>query len=288
MYPAGFDYYRPQSLAEAAELLRGKKDAKILAGGHSLLPAMKLRVAGPAALVDIGRLPELRGIKAEGGGVAIGAMTTHADVASSAEVRRACPVLAEAAGQIGDIAVRNRGTIGGSLAHADPAADLPTLMLLLGATLTASDGKAARQIPAASFFVDLFTTALKPGELLTKITVPGYGEGTGAVYLKHRHPASAYAVVGVGALVETRDGRCARAGLVVGGAGATPVRVAAAEQALTGKAADAAAIAAAADTVKGAIKDPLGDPYASGEFRIHLATVMARRALALAAERSRA
>jgi carbon-monoxide dehydrogenase medium subunit len=184
--------------------------------------------------------------------------------------------------------VRNRGTIGGSLAHADPAADLPTLMLLLGATLTASDGKAARQIPAASFFVDLFTTALKPGELLTKITVPGYGKGTGAVYLKHRHPASAYAVVGVGALVETRDGRCARAGLVVGGAGATPVRVAAAEQALTGKAADASAIAAAADALKGAIKDPLSDPYASGEFRVHLATVMARRALALAAERSRA
>src|SRR5262245_61882956 len=127
MYPASFDYYRPRSVAEAVELLRTKKGAKVLAGGHSLLPAMKLRVSAPPALVDIGRVPELRGIQKDGGGVTIGALATHAEVATSAEVRQACPVLAEAAAQIGDLAVRNRGTLGGCLAHADPAADLPTL-----------------------------------------------------------------------------------------------------------------------------------------------------------------
>src|SRR5262249_8347699 len=194
MYPASFEYYRPRSVAEAVELLRTKKGAKVLAGGHSLLPAMKLRVSGPPALVDIGRLPELRGIQKDGGGVSIMSLTTHAEVAASAEVRQACPVLAEAAAQIGDLAVRNRGTIAAPPPHSAPAAALPPLMLRLGPPLTASDGKASRQTPAAQFFLDIFTTALKDGELLTKISVPGYGKGTGAVYLKHRHPASSYAV----------------------------------------------------------------------------------------------
>jgi carbon-monoxide dehydrogenase medium subunit len=237
--------------------------------------------------VDIGRLAELRGVKVEGGGLAIGALTTHAEIAASADVRRLCPVLAEAAAQIGDPAVRNRGTIGGSLAHADPAADFPTVMLLLGATMTASDGRKTRDISAASFFVDIFTSALGEGELLTKVAVPGYGKGTGAAYLKHKHPASNYAVVGLGALLEVKDGKCARVGLTVGGVSATPVRATAAEQALTGKPPDEAAFGAAAEKVRDAIPDPLSDPYASGEFRVHLATVMARRALALAVERAR-
>jgi aerobic carbon-monoxide dehydrogenase medium subunit len=287
MYPASFEYHRPKSLAEAADLLRAHKGARLLAGGHSLIPAMKLRVSTPPALVDIGRLAELRGVKAEGSGLAIGALTTHAEIASSPDVRRLCPVLAETAAQIGDPAVRNRGTIGGSLAHADPAADFPTVMLLLGATMTAGDGRKTRDISAASFFVDIFTSALGEGELLTKVAVPGYGKGSGAAYLKHKHPASNYAVVGLGALLELKDGKCARVGLTVGGVSATPVRATAAEQALTGRSPDEAALGAAAEKVRDAIQDPLSDPYASGEFRVHLATVLARRALARAVERAR-
>lgn len=288
MYPQNFDYYRPSTLAEAAELLRSKKDAKLLAGGHSLLAAMKLRVASPAALVDIGRLKELKGIKAGPAGLEIGALTTYAEIAASDAVKKSCAVLAEAAAQIGDIQVRNRGTIGGSLAHADPAADLPTVMLLLGAKLTASDGKATRTLDADAFFVDILTTALKPGELLTSISVPTCGKGVGAVYLKHRHPASSYAVVGVAALVELAGGKCGRVAIAIGGTTVKPVRAVAAEKALTGQAPDAAAFASAAEKVREALKDTLSDTYASGEFRTHLATVMTRRALAAAVQRAKA
>ena len=287
MYAQGFEYYRAKSVAEAAELLRSKADAKLLAGGHSLLPAMKLRVAGPAALVDIGRIAELRGIKTAGGALLIGALTTHAEIAASAEVRNACPLLTETAGQVGDIQVRNRGTIGGSIAHADPAADLPAALLALEAKVTASDGRASREIAAADFFVDLFTTALRPGEIVTSISVPRQGAGLGAAYLKHRHPASSYAVVGVAALVEIAGGKCGSIALAVGGVTVKPVRATTAEQALTGRTADDAAFAAAAENVRDAIHDPLSDLYASGEYRTHLAVVMTKRALALAARRAR-
>ena len=286
MYPASFEYHRPQTLAEAQQLLATTKDAKLLAGGHSLLPAMKMRVAGAATLLDIGRLAELRGIRRGEQGLVIGATTTHAEVAASEDVQQACPILAEAAAQIGDLQVRNRGTLGGSLAHADPAADLPAVMLLLGARMSVAGAHGTRDVAAAEFFVDLFTTALGPDEILTAVTVPGYKKGTGAAYLKHRHPASSYAVVGVAALVELRDGRCARAGLVIGGATPVPVRATAAEQALAGQAPGAAAFAGAADKVQQALVDPLSDPYASAEFRAHLATVLARRALVAAAQRA--
>ncbi|HEY3122267.1 MAG TPA: xanthine dehydrogenase family protein subunit M [Vicinamibacteria bacterium] len=287
MYAASFDYHRPRSVAEATKLLGSLKDAKVLAGGHSLLPAMKLRVSAPAALVDIGGIKELVGIKAAGNTLQIGALTTHAAIAASDVVRKGCPILAEAAGHIGDIQVRNRGTLGGSLAHGDPASDEPTVILLLGAKLTAVGPSGQREIPAENFFVDLFTTDLRQGELLTSIAVPTYGAGTGGAYLKHRHPASNYAVVGVAALVELKDGKCARVGLTVGGVTAKPARARAAEQALTGQAPDQAGIARAAERVAEALKDPLSDLYASGEYRIHLATVMARRALATAAEKAR-
>ncbi len=289
MYAATFDYYRPKSLAEATELLRANPEAKVLAGGHSLLPVMKLRLAAPPALVDIGGLKELAGIRTAGAALAVGALTTHAAIAASDMVRRACPVLAEAAAQIGDLQVRNRGTIGGSLAHADPAADFPTVMVALGAKMTASGPAGQREIPAEAFFVDLFTTALQPGEILTSISVPTYGTGTGGAYLKHRHPASSYAVVGVAALVTLQDGTCSRVSLAVGGATPKPVRATAAEQALTGVAPDEARLAAAAARVAEAVSaaGPLSDLYASGEYRTHLATVMAKRALASAVARAR-
>ncbi len=285
MFAASFDYHRPRTVDEALKLMREVKDARVLAGGHSLLPAMKLRLASPSALIDIGRIAELNGIRAVKDGVQIGALTTHAAIASSDVVRRVCPVLADTAAHIGDLQVRNRGTIGGSLAHADPGADYPTIMLLLGATLTASGGK-PRDIAAQDFFVDLFTTALKPGELLTSITVPPTGAAS-AVYLKHRHPASSFAVVGVGLLVEMRSGKFSDVRISIGGVTVTPVRAKNAEAALTGQAPSEENIAIAASVVADALENPLGDTYASGGFRVHLATVMTKRALTQLAWKAR-
>ncbi len=287
MYSESFDYYRPKALAEAVELLRKNKDAKVLAGGHSLLPAMKLRTSSASALVDIGRLKGLAAIKASKKEVKIGALTTHAMIAASDAIKKACPILAEAAAQIGDVQVRNRGTIGGALAHADPSADFPTVIVAMGGTLTATGPKGEREIEADKFFKDLFTTALKPGELLTSISVPAYGNfpGMGGAYLKHRHPASSYAVVGVAAMVGLEDGKVTRVSLVVGGTTVNPVRAKAAEAALMGMAPTADNIAAAAEKA-GDIKATMSDVYASADYRTHLATVLAKRALMMAAERA--
>ena len=284
MFPSEFEYHRPKKLSEALKLLRKVKGARVLAGGHSLLPAMKLHLATPAALVDIARIKELRGIQSVKGGVQIGAMTTHAEVAASKIVRKNCPVLAETAGNIGDLQVRNRGTIGGSIAHADPAADYPTLMILLGATFNVRGPKKKREIDAEDFFVDLFTTALKPGEIVTSVYVPAE---SAAVYLKHRHPASSYAVVGVAALVGVKKGKCDRVAIAIGGASAVPVRAKAAEKSLNGGVPSASNIERAAAEVVKAIKEPLSDSYASAEFRTHLATVMTKRALTQAAAKAR-
>jgi carbon-monoxide dehydrogenase medium subunit len=278
MFPASFDYHRPKTIQEAVKLLRDVKGARLLAGGHSLLPAMKLRLASPAALIDISRIKELSGIDSTKDGLRIGALTTHAAIADSETVRKVCPVLAETAAHIGDQQVRNRGTIGGSIAHADPAADYPTVMLLLDAKIIAVNGK-DREITADQFFVDLFTTSLKPGEILTSIVIPKLDAGASAVYLKHRHPASAFAVVGVGAMVRVKDGKCADVRIAVGGVTAVAVRAKAAERALTGQAPTATNIERAAAAIGEALKDPIGDSYASGEFRVHLATIMTKRAL---------
>jgi carbon-monoxide dehydrogenase medium subunit len=286
MHSSEFEYYRATSVAEAIELLKAHPGARLLAGGHSLLPQMKLRVAQPPALVDIGRLPELSGITLDGDTLRIGATTTHATVAASAVVREHCPILAEAASIIGDQQVRNRGTIGGSVAHADPAADLPTVIVALGGTLTATGANGERDIPTGECFVDLFTTALAEGEVLTRINLPAYGAGTGGAYEKHRHPASGYAVVGVAAIIMASEGRCTGARVAIGGAQVTPVRAAATEAALDGQALDAATIAAAAAAAAESITDPLSDHYASGEYRRHLATVLAKRAITKAAERA--
>jgi carbon-monoxide dehydrogenase medium subunit len=283
MSSSNFEYFRPNTTAEAIELLRAHPGAKVLAGGHSLLPQMKLRVAQPAALVDIGRLADLSGVSLDGSTLRIGATTTHNSLATSALVREHCPILAEAALQLGDQQVRNRGTVGGSLAHADPAADLPTVMVALGATFTALGPGGARDIPAAEFFVDLFTTALNPDEILTGIKVPAYGAGAGGAYLKHAHPASGFAVVGVAAIVMVSGGNVTAASIAVGGATPNPVQAAAAGASLAGQPANAAAFATAASKVNEAITDPLSDHYASGGYRRQLATVLARRALVAAA-----
>jgi carbon-monoxide dehydrogenase medium subunit len=287
MYPASFEYYRPKNLKDAVSLLRKKKDAKLLAGGHSLLPAMKLRVSAPAAIIDIGRVKGLKGIKVGKSSVRIGALTTHAEVLDSRAVAESCPLLSEAAANIGDLQVRNRGTIGGSLAHADPAADYPTVIVALDGDITATGPKGSRQIPARKFFTDLFTTALKGSEILTEVKVPVAKKGEGAVYLKHRHPASSYAVVGVAAIVGLKNDHIKSARLVVGGVTPNPLVVGKIEDLLAGQKPSTKLFSDAAGLVAEAIQDPLGDLYASGEYRTHLATVMARRALQEAAARAK-
>jgi len=286
MYSANFDYHRANSVAEAVDLLKNHPGARLLAGGHSLLPQMKLRVAQPPALVDIGRIAELKGISLEGDQLVIGAMTTHNTVANSDLVKEHCPVLAYAAGLIGDQQVRNRGTIGGSLAHADPAADLPTVLMALGGMLTAVGPNGSRELACMDFCTDLFTTMLQEGEVLTRVSVPTYGAGTGGAYKKHEHPASGYAVVGVAAIIMVADGKCTAARMAVGGATSKPVPAPAAEDALMGKALDDATIAAAADLMSEAIMDPIGDHYASAEYRVHLAQVLAKKAVTEAAKKA--
>jgi aerobic carbon-monoxide dehydrogenase medium subunit len=287
MYSSNMDYYRATSLNDAIKVLEKNKGAKLLAGGHSLIPAMKLRVANPPMLVDIGHVKGLSGIKVTRKEVRIGALTTHATVAASAELMDACPILAEAAAQIADPQVRNRGTIGGSLANADPASDYPTLITALDAILTATGPKGERQIEARKFFKDLFTTALKRDEVLTSITVPAYGNmpGMGSAYLKHRHPASSYAVVGVAAMIGLEDGKVSRAVVVVGGATSNPNHARSVESALNGMEPTEENITAATDQMD--LEATLGDSYASADYRAHLAKVMTKRALLLAAERAR-
>lgn len=286
MYSSSVDYYRATSVADAVKVLQKNKNAKLLAGGHSLIPAMKLRVANPGLLVDIGRIKGLSGIKVTKKEVKIGALTTHAAVAASEDLKAACPILAEAAAQIADPQVRNRGTIGGNLANADPASDYPTLVMALGATLSATGPNGDREIQADKCFKDLFTTVLKRDEVLTTITVPAYANipGMGGAYVKHRHPASNYAVVGVAAMLVLKDGKVIGADVVVGGATANPAHLKTVEGALMRTEPTEENIVAAVEKMK--LDATLGDAYASAEYRAHLARVLAKKALVLAAERA--
>ncbi|HEY6604881.1 MAG TPA: xanthine dehydrogenase family protein subunit M [Gaiellaceae bacterium] len=282
--PAEFEYHRPASLDEAIGLLAGE-DARALAGGHSLLPLMKLRLAEPGTIVDLGGISGLDAIEEDGDAIRIGALATHAAVAASDVVGSRCRVLAETAEGIGDRQVRNRGTIGGSLAHADPGADYPTVVKALGATITATGEGGEREIAADDFFTGIFTTSLLPGELVTSVRVPAVAAGTGAAYVKHRHPASGYAVAAVAVVLEVEGGKCSEARLVVGGVTGTPVVAGDVANAMIGIApVDESAIAAAAEKIPAALSGALADTYASGDYRVHLATVMARRAIAAAFE----
>jgi len=288
MYPATFEYHRAGSVEEAVGLLsRYKDDAKLLAGGHSLIPMMKLRLAQPKHLVDIGRIGGLVGVKEDGGAQVIGALTTHYAIESNASLKTRCPVLPEAAAMIGDPQVRNLGTVGGSLAHADPAADWPAVFLALGAELKAVGPKGARTIKADDFFKDLLTTALGSDEVLTEIRVPSLAAHTGAAYVKHPHPASRFAVVGVAAVV-TLDGsgKVSAARVAVTGVGPKAVRAKGVEGALTGKAPDAATIQAAAAKAADGI-DISADLQGSVEYKRHLTQVYAKRALEAAAARAK-
>ena len=286
MFAADFDYYRATSVAEAGQLLQQHPGAKLLAGGHSLIPLLKLRLAAPAAVIDIGRIADLKGISVADGTLKIGALTTHAEIAASSEVQQHAAALAEAAGQIGDPAVRNRGTIGGNVAHADPASDLPTVLCALGATFGVTSARGDRTVDAAAFFQGVMTTALGDNDVLTSIEVPAQS-GHGSAYAKFAHPASRYAVVGAAAAIGASGGTCSTAAVAVGGLVPTPVRAASVEQALTGQALSAANISKAADAVTGDLgNDLLGDIFASADYRRAVASVYVRRALTAAAERA--
>ncbi len=285
MFPAKFEYRRAASLAEAISLLGS--GAKALAGGHSLLPMMKLRLAQPEMLVDIGRLPELAGISRAGDRVRVGAITRHAEIAASTILHEDCSLLSEAAAKIGDPQVRNRGTLGGNIAHADPASDLPAVLVALGATIHLQGPAGSRQVAAAEFFVDLMTTALGGNEIITAVEVPRLPFHTGCCYLKVEQPASGYALCGAAAWMRLdASSQVAEAGLAWNGVAATPVDGKNVTAALVGRVPDDAAIErAVADHLS--VAEPLSDIHASGEYRVELARVYGRRALERARDRAR-
>jgi carbon-monoxide dehydrogenase medium subunit len=290
MYPSEFAYHRPGSLGEALSLLQsnGDGDVKVLAGGQSLLPLIKLRLAQPSALVDMARVPELRGIAEVGDGIVLGAMTTYFQAIDSPLVQRRCPLIIQALRQVGDPQVRARGTIGGSLAHADPAGDLPAVAVTLDAEIRAIGPNGQRSIPASDLFVDMLTTSLGPNEVITAVKFATTDRPrTGTAYVKHRHPASGYAVVGVAAVVMlNEDGTCNAARVGITGAGTHATRATGVEQALAGQSLDANTLGQAASHAADGL-DVTGDTYASADYRRHLAQVLARRAIAEAAGRAR-
>ena len=289
MIPQAFDYYAPTSVADALRLLRQHgDDAKLLAGGHSLLPIMKLRLSTPQCLIDLGRIADLRFIsESDDGSLAIGAMSTYHDIKNSALVQARVPALAEAAGEVGDVQVQNKGTIGGSLAHADPAGDFPALALALNFELVTATARSGRTIAIDRFFRDLLTTALRPNEILTEIHIPALPSGTGVSYQKLPNKASHYAVVGVAAAITVGDdGVCTDARIGVTGAGATAVRARNTERILKGKHIDAAVIRRASRRAAANIEDLNDDLHASAEYREHLTTVFAARAIEEALSRA--
>jgi carbon-monoxide dehydrogenase medium subunit len=283
MIPSSFEYHRPASLDEAVSLLQEHgDDASLLAGGHSLLPAMKLRLSAPEHLVDIGRIEELREIRSEGGEVVIGAGATHRDVEASGAVAGGAPLLAQAAAVIGDVQVRNAGTIGGSLAHADPAADYPAAVLASEGSVEVTGPDGARSIAAADFFVELFATALQPGEIITAVRVPAPGAGTGTSYLKFPHPASRFAVCGCAAAVTVSGGACSRARVAFNGIASAAFRDAGVEAALSGASLDEESVRSAVATAAEG-QELLADSFAGEDYRRQLARVYARRAVLAAA-----
>jgi len=282
MYPAKFEYYRAKDVHEALQLMAKHSGAKLLAGGHSLLPMMKLRLTQPTALIDIGRIVELTGVYREKNHIHIASLTTHTELANSELLREICPLLSEAASLIADPQVRNKGTIGGNLAHADPGSDLPAVILALDGIVHTTGPNGDRQIKSTDFFLDLLTTDLHPNELITKITVPIPSRETGCSYLKFEHPASGYSICGAAAIVKlTSDGTCQNANLCFNGISATPHRAEAVTKVLIGTKLEDTTIDNAFDGHLN-IPEPIGDIYASSKYRVEMAKVYGRRALSSA------
>jgi carbon-monoxide dehydrogenase medium subunit len=283
MIPAKFDYVRPGSLDEAVRSLAdGGDDAKVIAGGQSLLPLLRLRLAYPELLVDVGALGELRGVTDAGDALLIGAGTTHYQLVSDPLIAEHCGLLAEAASTVADPAVRHRGTLGGALAHADPAGDLPAVALALEATLIARGPGGEREIAAGDFFVDYLTTSLGADEILTGVRVPKLGPGWGYRYEKFHRTAQSWATVGVAALVRRSNGSVAEARIGLTNMGPVPLRARAAESAAAGAQASRDALRSAAENADEGT-DPPADLHGAPDYRRHLARVLTGRALAAAA-----
>ena len=284
MYSREFDYVRAHSVQEAIQLLEFNEGAKLLAGGHSLIPIMKLRQASPSMLVDIGRIAEMKGISRRNGSLRIGALTTHAMVAASADLPAA---LVDAAWVTADLQVRNRGTVGGNVAHADPASDLPTVFTTLGATFHVIGPGGERAIPAEDFFTAMFETAMAVNEVLVAVEVPAHWKSTGSAYVKMINPASGYAMVGAAAVVTVESGRCTKASVAVGGLTPKATKAPSVELALTGKSLDENTIASAAKEIEKDLGgEILGDMHAGEEYRKAMAPVYVKRALFAAAQRA--
>jgi carbon-monoxide dehydrogenase medium subunit len=287
MYPAAFEYHAPSTVAEALALLdQHKDDAKIIAGSQSLVPLMKLRLAEPKHVVDLRKLPGLAGVSEAGEFLQIGAFTTHRAIETSEIVRSRIPMMSEAAGLIGDAQVRNMGTIGGSLAHADPGADWPAVTSALDARVQIVSKKGERSLKIEELIQGPLTTVLQPGEIITQVRVPLPGAGVGSAYEKWPHPASRFAIVGVAAVLTVDRGNVQSARVVISGLGPKIARAAAVEKAVQGKAADAAAFkAAAAHAAEGIqVRD---DANGSAAYKKNLVAVVAERALTRAAGRVR-
>jgi carbon-monoxide dehydrogenase medium subunit len=279
--PTSFDYARPSTVDEAVRALTDAgEDAKILAGGQSLIPVLRLRLAAPSVLIDLAGIAELYGIREDGDDLVIPAMTTHAEVLHDPLIRRYAPLLAQATATVADRQVRHRGTLGGSLSHADPAGDLPSVAVALDATLDIAGSGGRRQIGAREFFVDYLTTALEPGEIVVAVRIPKR-EGWGTHYEKFNRVAQAWALVGVAAAVRRENGTIAEARVALTNMGSTPIRATAVEQALAGAPATASTVEQAAAHA-GEGTQPSADVSASAEYRTHLATVLTRRAVSAA------
>lgn len=280
MKPPRFAYHDPTTLEEVLDLLHLHGDeAKVLAGGQSLIPVLNMRLTRPKVLIDLGRLSMLAFIRVEAGSLQIGAMTRHAQVERSALVRERQPLLAEAIAQVGHPQIRNRGTIGGSLAHADPAAELPAVLLALDGSVVLQGRSGQREVAAAELFQGLFTTAIQPGELLIEVRVPVLPERTGWAFVELARRHGDFALAGVAStLTLAPDGTIAGCRLALTGVGAGPVRAAAAERSLVSQAPSASSFAAAAALVRKAL-EPESDLHATAEYRRHLAGVLTERAL---------
>jgi carbon-monoxide dehydrogenase medium subunit len=283
MIPAAFDYVRPSTVDDAvAALAAAGEDGKVLAGGQSLLPVLRMRLSHPSTLVDLGRINSLRGVRDDGDALVIGAMTTHDEVLRDPLVAQHAPLLAQAAATVGDPQVRHVGTLGGSLSHADPAADLPTVALTLDASLEVVGPSGSRTVPARDFFVDYFTTALAPDEMLTAVRVPKLGAGWTTHYEKFNRVAQAWAIVAVAAAVRRSDGSVAEARVGLSNMGSTPLRASAVESALAGADASADAVRAASEHAAEGTHPP-SDVSGGADYREHLARVLTRRAVLAAA-----
>jgi carbon-monoxide dehydrogenase medium subunit len=287
MLPARFDYHRPASLDEAFALLASSEDAKILAGGQSLIPVMKLRFAAPANLIDINRIPGLDGIDAADGTLRIGALVRHNEMVASDTVSARHPLLASTAPQIADPLVRNLGTVGGSLAHADPAGDWGSAMLAAGASVMLQSSRGGREVPISEFLVDIFTTTLEPDELLTEVRVPLPSAPTGGAYLKLERKVGDFATVGVAVQVEMANGTIGRAGIALTGVGSKNIQASGAEEALAGAEPTDDAFAEAGRLAAAAC-NPVSDVRGSAEYKRHMVEVYVKRGLARAVESARA